>query len=79
MLLNQACAISLVLCRFDDINKLNELQRKYEELLEENRHTQIQLVDAIAENGHTIAQLAAVEEEKEKLREAVENVRRILQ
>lgn len=65
--------------RFDDFKKFAELQNKYEKLLEENRHIQLQLVDAISENGHNIAQLTAAQEEIEKFHDVVENVRQFLQ
>uniref|UniRef100_A0A0N5AZQ2 Kinesin motor domain-containing protein n=1 Tax=Syphacia muris TaxID=451379 RepID=A0A0N5AZQ2_9BILA len=65
--------------RFDDFKKFTELQNKYDKLLDENRHTQLQLVDVIAENGHNIAQLTTAQEEIEKLHDVVENVRQFLQ
>ena len=65
--------------RFEDLNRVQDLEIKYKELLEEHRLARIELADAVAESGHTIAQLAVIEEEKERLKEALRNARALLQ
>uniref|UniRef100_A0A0N5ADV5 Kinesin-like protein n=1 Tax=Syphacia muris TaxID=451379 RepID=A0A0N5ADV5_9BILA len=63
---------------FRNLDALHELQMKYDNLVNENHCAHLQLVEAMTENSQIIVQLSALGKERDRLKELLDHVRRIL-